>query len=126
MNTNPTSAQRTNGSARSTVPKGTVPKGTVPKGTTAEANVARGKGNADGKADRRMVSTGNPRVTVAFPFSKIDIREPSEALRDLAVLVDKLAEQTAAIASQAAPDQAEAAVHLAAEAALLAHRLGSS
>jgi len=79
--------------------------------------------HANGEAHHPMVSTGNPRVTVAFPFSKIDINEPSEALRELAALVARLAEQAAAIAGQAAPDHGEAAGHLAAEAALLAHRL---
>ena len=73
-----------------------------------------------------MVNTGNPRVTVAFPFSKIDINEPSEALRDLAALVTRLAEQAAEIAGQAAPDLAPAADRLAAETALLALRLGTA
>ena len=80
-------------------------------------------GSAQGKAEHPMVSSGNPRVTVAFPFSKIDINEPSEALRDIAALVAQLAELTAKIVSQAAPDQAEGADRLAAQAALLAHRL---
>jgi hypothetical protein len=80
-------------------------------------------GSAKGKAEHPMVSSGNPRVTVAFPFSKIDINEPSEALRDIAALVAQLAELTAKIVSQAAPDQAEDADRLAAQAALLAHRL---
>jgi hypothetical protein len=80
-------------------------------------------GSAKGKAEHPMVSSGNPRVTVAFPFSKIDINEPSEALRDIAALVAQLAELTAKIVSQAAPDQAEDADRLAAKAALLAHRL---
>jgi hypothetical protein len=80
-------------------------------------------GSAKGKAEHPMVSSGNPRVTVAFPFSKIDINEPSGALRDIAALVAQLAEQAAKIAGQAAPDLAPAADHLAAQATLLAHRL---
>jgi hypothetical protein len=107
------------GSATAKVNSSTKANGSAKGNHRAERNVG-----TKGKVDRPMVSTGNPRVTVAFPFSRIDVREPSEALRDLAALVDKLAEQTAAIASQAAPDQAEAADRLAAEAALLAHRLG--
>ncbi len=89
----------------------------TPNGST------NGNAEAESKAKRPVVSTGNPRVTVAFPFSKIDINEPSEALRDIAALVAKLAEQSAKIAGQAAPDQVEAADHLAAQAALLAQRL---
>ncbi|HYB14375.1 MAG TPA: hypothetical protein VEF71_02760 [Streptosporangiaceae bacterium] len=76
-------------------------------------------------ARRPVVSTGNPRVTVAFPFSKVEIREPPDAVRDLAAMVWRLAEQVAALAGQAAPGQAEAADSVAAEAALLAHRLGA-
>jgi len=76
-------------------------------------------------ARRPVVSTGNPRVTVAFPFSKVEIRDPPQAVRDLAAMVWRLAEQVAALASQAAPGQAEAADGVAAEAALLAHRLGA-
>ena len=74
---------------------------------------------------RPVVSTGNPRVTVAFPFSKVEIRDPPEAVRDLAAMVWRLAEQVAELASQTAPGQAEAADSVAAEAALLAHRLGA-
>ena len=74
---------------------------------------------------RPVVSTGNPRVTVAFPFSKVEIRDPPEAVRDLAAMVWRLAEQVAVLARQTAPDQAAAADIVAAEAALLAHRLGA-
>jgi hypothetical protein len=76
-------------------------------------------------ARRPVVSTGNPRVTVAFPFSKVEIREPPDAVRDLAAMVWRLAEQVAALVGQAAPGQAQAADSVAAEAALLAHRLGA-
>jgi hypothetical protein len=76
-------------------------------------------------ARRPVVSTGNPRVTVAFSSSKVEIRDPLEADRDLAAMVWRLAEQVAALASQTAPGQAEAADSVAAEAALLAHRLGT-
>jgi hypothetical protein len=38
-------------------------------------------GEAAHQAHLPAVSTGNPRVTVASPFSKIEIREPAEALR---------------------------------------------
>lgn len=72
---------------------------------------------------RPVVSTGNPRVTVAFPFSKIELREPSDQVRDLAAIVLALADQVAALASQAAPSQVEAAEQVAAEASLLAERV---
>ncbi len=76
-------------------------------------------------ARRPLLSTGNPRVTVAFPFSHVEIHEPPDAIRDLAAMVWQLAEQVAVLASQTAPDQAEAADSVAAEAALLARRLGA-
>jgi hypothetical protein len=72
---------------------------------------------------RAAVSTGNPRITVAFPFSRIDIKEPSEAVRELAALVEQLAELAVTFARQAAPDHADEADRLAARATLLAHRL---
>ena len=77
------------------------------------------------KQRRPAVNSGNPRITVAFPLSRIDIREPSEALRDLAKMVEQLAEQVAVIAREVAPDQGEASDWLAAEAALLARRIGT-
>jgi hypothetical protein len=98
----------------------------TPNGSVKSQAEVKSKTDVKSKAERPVVSTGNPRVTVAFPFSKIDINEPSEALRDLAALVARLAEQTAEIAGQAAPDLAPAADRLAAETALLAHRLGTA
>ena len=95
----------------------------TPNGSVKDTADVKSTAEVKSKTERPMVSTGNPRVTVAFPFSKIDINEPSEAVRDLSALVAQLAEQTAKIVSQIAPDQAEAADHLAAQAALLAHRL---
>ncbi len=70
-----------------------------------------------------VVHTGNPRITVAFPFARIETREPPEAARDLAALVLRLAEHLDAVTRQAAPDQAEASGLLAADAKLLAIRL---
>ena len=74
---------------------------------------------------RPVVSTGNPQITIAFPFSKVEIREPANEIRDLAAMVWALADQVAALASQTAPGQADAADELAAQAALLARRLGA-
>jgi hypothetical protein len=71
-----------------------------------------------------VVSTGNPRVMVAFPFSKIEVREPSDEIRDLAAVVWALAEQVAALVRQTAPDQTGAADQVAAQATLVAQRLG--
>jgi hypothetical protein len=51
-------------------------------------------------ARRPVVSTGNPRVTVAFPFSKVEIRDPPDAVRDLAAMVWRLAEQVAELAAR--------------------------
>jgi hypothetical protein len=75
---------------------------------------------------RAAVSSGNPRITVAFPLSRIDIREPSDALRDLAALVEELAEQSAALTNRLAPDRADEVDRLAAQAALLARRIGAT
>jgi hypothetical protein len=72
------------------------------------------------------VSTGNPRVTVAFPFSKIEITEPPSGLGDLAAVVSRLAGEVARIAHAASPATAEAADALADEATALALRLGAS
>lgn len=100
--------------------------------TVANKNAREQHGRSD-KADGAPhparpaeVNSGNPRITVAFPFSKIDIREPSEALRDLAALVEQLTEQVALIAGQVAPDQADASDRLAAQAAILARRLSDA
>jgi hypothetical protein len=84
------------------------------------------KGNGADLHRRAAVSSGNPRITVAFPLSRIDIREPSDALRDLAALVEQLAEQSAALISQLAPDRADEADRLAAQAALLARQIGAA
>jgi hypothetical protein len=75
---------------------------------------------------RAAVSSGNPRITVAFPLSRIDIREPSDSLRELAALTEQLAEQAAALVTLVAPDRADEADRLAAQAALLARRLGAA
>jgi hypothetical protein len=81
---------------------------------------------ADPAAIRRpVVSTGNPRVMVAFPFSKIEVHEPSDEVRGLAAVVWALAEEVAALVKQTAPSQAEAADLVAAQATLLLHRLGA-
>jgi hypothetical protein len=70
------------------------------------------------------VYSGNPRVTVAFPFAKIEVHEPVAALADLAGLLSRLAEQVAQL-THAVTDDGEAADHLADEAKLLAIRVGT-
>jgi len=72
---------------------------------------------------RPVVTTGNPRITVAFPFSKIELRDPEGELGDLAAMVSRLAEQVAALARQSETDLADPADQLAAEASALAHRI---
>ena len=76
------------------------------------------------------VSSGNPRINVALPFGRIAVQEPSEALRDLAGLVEQMAGQLAMLTrqadnGQADNGQAEAADRLAAQAAVLARRIGA-
>jgi len=72
------------------------------------------------------VSSGNPRITVSFPFSKIDIHEPTATLAEVATLVARLAEQVAALSStHGAADGADTAAQLADEAKLLASSLGA-
>jgi hypothetical protein len=71
------------------------------------------------------VSSGNPRITVSFPFSKIDIHEPTATLAEVATLVARLAEQVAALSRTPGGDGADAAGQLAEEAKLLASSLGA-
>lgn len=71
------------------------------------------------------MSSGSQRITVAFPLSRIDIREPSEELRELAALLADLADRVATLAREVAPGQGEASDALAAQAALLARRVGA-
>ena len=73
---------------------------------------------------RAAVSTGNPRINVAFPFGRIAVQEPSEVLRDLAGVVEQLAEQIVSLTRQVDAGQAKAADRLAAQATVLARRLG--
>ena len=54
----------------------------------SEDLTANGTGNgSEGPGRRRRraaVSSGNPRINVAFPFARIAVQEPSEVLCDLA------------------------------------------
>lgn len=72
-----------------------------------------------------QVGSGNPRVTVAFPFAKIQISEPAPAVTELAALVRRLADQLASLAAELSAEQADEAKELAAEAAGLAERLAA-
>jgi hypothetical protein len=69
-------------------------------------------------------NTGNPRVTVAFPFSHIEIRDREPAASDLAALVCSLAEHVAALSHDLAPERADEADALVARANQLAASLG--
>jgi len=71
------------------------------------------------------VSSGNPRITVSFPFSKINIHEPTATLAELSTLVARLAEQVAALSRTQGAGDADAAGQLAEEAKLLASSLGA-
>jgi hypothetical protein len=71
------------------------------------------------------VSSGNPRITVSFPFSKIDIHEPTATLAEVAALVARLAEQVAALSRTVAADDADAADQVAEQAKLLVSSLGA-
>jgi hypothetical protein len=71
------------------------------------------------------VSSGNPRITVSFPFSKIDIHEPTATLAEVATLVARLAEQVAALSRTQGADGVDAADQLAEEAKLLVSSLGA-
>jgi len=101
------------------------------------SDVAGGTGGA-AAAHRPVVSTGNPRLAIAFPFSKIEVREPSGAVADVAAMVWRLAEQVAALADHVATldsgarssaadtsvaDLAAESGRMAAEAGALAHRI---
>ena len=69
------------------------------------------------------VSSGNPRITVAFPFSNIRITQSDPALLEVADLVRRLAEHAAVIARELDTDEAEALEDLAADAGALVSRL---
>ncbi len=98
----------------------------VEQAGAADVDQAQDGGREAGQRRPAVVHTGNPRITVAFPFARIETREPSEAVSDLAALVLRLAEHVDAVTRQLAPDQAEASEVLAADARLLAIRLGAS
>jgi hypothetical protein len=70
-------------------------------------------------------NTGNPRITVAFPFSKIDIRDPEPALTELATVVREIAEQVALLAHEVAPEQKATADRLVEKATRLSASLGA-
>jgi hypothetical protein len=96
---------------------------------TSVGTGARDRAGADGEAPRGrrpVVSTGNPRITVAFPFSKVEVREPGEEIRDLAAMVWRLAEQVAVLPRETVPEQAAAADAVAEQTGLLASRLGAA
>ena len=62
-------------------------------------------GKADGGKQKPPATVvSGTRVTVAFPFSKIALQEPSEDLRELAVVVADLAEAVAGIESNDVTD----------------------
>lgn len=54
------------------------------------------------------VNSGNPRITVAFPFSKIAITQTDPVLADVADLVRRLTEHLAVLARELDTDEAEA------------------
>jgi hypothetical protein len=58
-------------------------------------------------------NTGNPRITVAFPFSKIEIHDPEPEFAELISVVQALADQVAALAHRIAPAETKAADQLA-------------
>ena len=91
---------------------------------------ARDRALADGEAVRHarrlVVSEGSPRIMVAFPFSKLEVREPVEEIGDLAAMAWKLAERVAVLARETVPEQAAATDAVAARAALLASRQGAA
>jgi hypothetical protein len=75
------------------------------------------------KSKPSNVTTGNPRIAVAFPFSKIEIRDSEPVLSDLAGLIQRLAVQVAAMAHDVDEERADDADALVDEAAELAARL---
>jgi hypothetical protein len=72
------------------------------------------------------VSSGNPRITVAFPFSTIRISQADPALLELAEVVRRLAEHTAVLARELDTDEAEALESLLADATTLVARLAEA
>ena len=76
---------------------------------------------------RRTVhtNTGNPRITVAFPFSRISIGQADPALPALADVVARLAEAMATLADRVSADDAEAIQALAEEALALTSEMAA-
>lgn len=81
----------------------------------------------DVRKDRPPVpsNTGSPRVTVAFPFSKIEIRDPEPALTDLAVLIRDMAVHLVVLSHEVDAKHADAADYLLERANELATSLGA-
>jgi len=76
---------------------------------------------------RRVVhtNTGNPRITVAFPLSKISIGQADPVLPSLADVVARLAEAVATLAEAVSAEDAEAIQALAEEARAVASEMAS-
>jgi len=76
---------------------------------------------------RRTVhtNTGNPRITVAFPFSRISIGQADPAVPALADVVARLAEAMATLADGVSADDAEAIQVIADEARALTSEMAS-
>jgi len=62
--------------------------------------------NLPGKSPATVVN--GTRVTVAFPFSKIALEEPTDELRDLALLVADLVDEVGNAALRARADELRA------------------
>ena len=71
-------------------------------------------------------NTGNPRVAVAFPFSKIEIRDPEPALADLATLVRDLTEYVATLPLELPTGQKDLVDRFVQRAKQLASSLGAA
>lgn len=94
-----------------------------PKAVTAASPPTDATGEDPHRPPAR-INTGNPRITVAFPFSSISVGGDTAALADLADLVARLAETVAGLAeSLAEAERAAALRELAAESVELADRL---
>jgi hypothetical protein len=76
--------------------------------TTLPPPVEDSPAGSPARAPRRVpVNSGNPRITVAFPFSTIKISQPDPQLAVLAGLLHRLAVHTAVLARELDTDEAE-------------------
>ena len=91
----------------------------------AEAPVGSAEAPAGSVARALPVNTGNPRITVAFPFSRIVIGGSDPGMVALAGLLWRLADALADLAGRVDPDNVQEPLALAEEAKAVAAQIAA-